>query len=408
MGLFDSREEQDRQAGEKCGKEERAALNRSGTEAYFTETANDFGAVLNLRGQEFDNARAAAREGRPYEPPQKSSESDSSRNSRSNNRSQERESSSPSSIGNYSGDGGWGRGGSSSSGDNAVGDFFKTIGVIIAIPLVFYGGCRLELYVGKKILHGIARGFEGNTAQHTQVTSTANQYGAERVELPRYKWDTSGMIPYRDDNTSRTKSGLWWWLEERLKDNPGPKGKLEGLAEAIHEETGGFKTDIYEYSQIGENIWAAGEYSGRESSADGFICHSSDNGKSWERQWCSKHDGYPHPVYGIYFSDENEGWALTLHAGILHTDDGGSSWEKIFNEYSCCNLFILDKKNLIVTERNQGNHGIYFYSSEDRGLSWEKKSVTLVQEWKLDRLEKSFGKWVHYGGIYSKEETRQE
>ncbi len=227
----------------------------------------------------------------------------------------------------------------------------------------------------------------------------------ERVSLPQYSWNTSDMTPYRPQKQDiRMRSGLWWWLEKELEGNPELKRKLRGLAKVIQEQTGGFKTDIYEFSQSDNKLWAAGAYTNNINSG-GFICHSEDNGKSWQRQWNSKH-GRPDPAYGIYFSDSSEGWALTLK-GILHTANGGSSWRRALecDGHSISNLFILDKENLIVTEGRPYHFGIYVYSSNNRGLSWDKLKITSSLERGLDKLVISFGKGVvHYGGIYSKEE----
>jgi len=70
------------------------------------------------------------------------------------------------------------------------------------------------------------------------------------------------------------------------------------------------------------------------------------------------------------------------------------------SEYGPENLFILSKNNLIVTE----TFPIYFYYSEDGGLTWSKIKITPEYKQKLDILKKSFNERVmHYGGVYSRE-----
>ncbi len=75
MGLFDSSEERDREAGEKLGREEREYREKHNFSFPINELAGDFDAID--RGPEFQVARFAAREGRGYEPPERSSNSSS-------------------------------------------------------------------------------------------------------------------------------------------------------------------------------------------------------------------------------------------------------------------------------------------------------------------------------------------
>ncbi|MGO8741705.1 MAG: DnaJ domain-containing protein [Limisphaerales bacterium] len=257
-----------------------------------------------------------------------------------------------------------------------------------------------------------------------EVGKKMNQLAAEvkeTVGLPQYDWATSGLSHslYRDE-----KASLWWWLQNELEKNPKPKRTLEGLAEVIHKQADGCGTIIYEYSRRGENIWAAGAYttshkwaSGEEyrnakeqdkrGTESGFICYSSDNGKNWVRQWFSGNSS-PDPVYGIYFSDSREGWALTFK-GILHTSNKGVSWERLLECDDSDNLFILENNVLIVSGPPRFRR--YYYTSGDRGLSWNKMSVNSSEEYneKFGALKNRFGgSLVHYGGICSYEGTDKE
>ena len=116
----------------------------------------------------------------------------------------------------------------------------------------------------------------------------------------------------------------------------------------------------------------------------------------------SERKNSPDPVYGLYFSDIHEGWALTLK-GILHTNNGGCSWERLLEcDRAIANLFILDKNRLMVSTTLPD--GVYLYSSRDRGASWEKVNITPDEAKELDDVENRLGgKSLHYGGIYSYE-----
>lgn len=236
-----------------------------------------------------------------------------------------------------------------------------------------------------------------------QILASAATVTRVTVEMPQYDWGTSQAY------YPNGKAKLHYWLEEELRQYPEHNQELKDLAEIIHRQAEGCEAVIYEYSQRGQSFWAAGECpSGR-----GFICSSSDNGQSWVRQWFSEKTG-PDPVYGIYFTDSREGWALTF-TGILHTSNKGVSWERMLvcdNSlgFHPGNLFILENNKLIVSETKLG---FYLYSSEDRGLSWNKIRVNEEnkQIWrqKLDGLKARFGgRSVHYGGIYSYEGTDKE
>lgn len=232
---------------------------------------------------------------------------------------------------------------------------------------------------------------EKNNAKKEEKKTQINQRNS--VE---HSWDTSGLKPHTGESAK-----LHWWLEDELKGNDLAK-KFENLAGTICKQTNGFNSCIYDYSQKGQNLWVAGNYSGvgkDGSDKNGFICHSPDSGKNWVRQWCSK-NGESEPIYGIYFSNSNEGWALTLKE-IIYTTDSGTSWNRMLrSEYGPENLFVLSKNNLIVTETLP----IYFYYSENGGLTWSKIKITPEYEQKLGDLKKSFnGRAMHYGGIYSKE-----
>jgi len=239
-----------------------------------------------------------------------------------------------------------------------------------------------------------------------------SENAAVTVALEHCDW---GTPPLKTSSTRRNeKPKLHWWIKKELQDNPALAGTLEGVAQAVQRQASGVAVTIYDCAKRGDNLWVAGEVcsgSGKMKSGDdhatprGFICHSSDGGKSWGRQWLSDNT-QPEPVYGIYFSDTDEGWGLTIQR-VLHTKNGGNSWEQVFRCDEWCgveNLFILGKTDLIVATRWGSGH--LLYSSRDRGVSWEKASKPVARnDSELADLQKSFGSAVHfhYGGVYSRE-----
>ncbi|MEI6605957.1 MAG: hypothetical protein WCP35_11650 [Verrucomicrobiota bacterium] len=247
--------------------------------------------------------------------------------------------------------------------------------------------------------------------------SDTNEKIKDVVLLAKYNWDTSGYLHGKHNE----KAGLHYWLEDEMKDHPKYRKTLEDLAEAIHSQADGFDTKIYEYSRRGADLWIAGAYDclgtlkGEKSASRGFICHSEDNGKSWERQWFSAR-GHPEPVYGIYFSNSHEGWALTL-TGILHTTNRGASWKRILqcddpnaSPFDPGYLFIRANDVLIVSEMRVRSSLFY---SKDRGLTWSRIPVNpeSKEKWTriIDNLKSSLGgSAVHYGGIYSIEGSDKE
>jgi hypothetical protein len=54
----------------------------------------------------------------------------------------------------------------------------------------------------------------------------------------------------------------------------------------------------------------------------GNILHSSDGGRSWEKQ---QSNSTSH-LYAVAFVDEMHGWAAGADGNILHTSDGGATW----------------------------------------------------------------------------------
>lgn len=240
------------------------------------------------------------------------------------------------------------------------------------------------------------------------------------VEMPAYDWGTSGLThAYYLSETA----GLFWWLADELQREPYLKHTLEQLAEAIHAQADGCSTFLYGYSKVGDRIWASGAFTTshkwdsaaeRDSasaedkliSTRGFICFSGNNGRTWNRQWFSERNQID-PVYDIYFSDQQTGWALSSK-GILHTSDAGETWNRVFaNQDNIGSLFILPHNRLMLVDLSRSARSCYL--SEDGAASWIKAHVTATDERVIDKIKAdSSGKPLHFGGIYPDIAANQE
>lgn len=75
---------------------------------------------------------------------------------------------------------------------------------------------------------------------------------------------------------------------------------------------------------VADKVWAVGH--------DGVILYSANNGKTWIRQRVAPFDKDSEdlqngaPLLDVYFSDEQNGFAIGAYSQLLVTSDGGSHW----------------------------------------------------------------------------------
>ena len=78
-------------------------------------------------------------------------------------------------------------------------------------------------------------------------------------------------------------------------------------------------------SAVGDEVWAVGH--------DGVIVHSTDAGRTWERQrvdaWNPESDDAQSgvPLLDVLFLDSEHGFAVGAYSLLLETRDGGTTWQ---------------------------------------------------------------------------------
>lgn len=74
--------------------------------------------------------------------------------------------------------------------------------------------------------------------------------------------------------------------------------------------------DLRTMHAVGSKVWCAGR-------PGSVVLHSPDAGASWQVQ----KTGQPLPLHGVFFFDEQRGWAVGAAGTVLATNDGGATWK---------------------------------------------------------------------------------
>jgi len=105
-----------------------------------------------------------------------------------------------------------------------------------------------------------------------------------------------------------------------------------------------------------KNGWVVGER--------GLILHTDDGGETWTKQTPEVFEretiedlleNPPPSLFGVFFTDKNNGFACGIEGTIIATKDGGISWNQIppVTDYTLYTIFIKDKKGrglLVIKE----------------------------------------------------------
>lgn len=103
----------------------------------------------------------------------------------------------------------------------------------------------------------------------------------------------------------------------------------------------------------------------------GVILISSDGGRSFE----PRRSGVQSTLFGVFFADEQRGWAVGMDSVLLHTTDGGETWRRLtIQSPPGFSLSLYDVEVRGDRGWAVGNSGFLLRSS-DAGASWQLVDV---------------------------------
>lgn len=115
----------------------------------------------------------------------------------------------------------------------------------------------------------------------------------------------------------------------------------------------------------------------------GHILISTDNGATWQQVEVPTRAA----LTGVFFFDENLGWAVGHDSVILRTEDGGTTWEMVNwapeDEAPFFDVWFSDAENGVAI----GAYGTY-YATTDGGDSWDFVSVEDT-DWHLHNIARA-------------------
>lgn len=159
------------------------------------------------------------------------------------------------------------------------------------------------------------------------------------------------------------------FAEERWKP-------LEGGENAYIYQERHFLQDIYFTDK--NNGWIVGGGYGDER----LILHTSDGGKTWQRQsQKGKWAQFSYAHRGVHFVDSQNGWIVGDQGIILHTSTGDAVWLKQGSGLEQVKIagvgFPIDLFDVYFTDMNNGwavgGFGTIIHT-ENGGLTWERQS----------------------------------
>jgi len=135
-------------------------------------------------------------------------------------------------------------------------------------------------------------------------------------------------------------------------------GGVNWITSIIQPMTGWFHSVYFIDSKTG---WACGSH-------DGLIVKTTNGGISWFNQLYSSYKGYRY----IYFSDENNGWALSGDE-LIHSTDGGNHWA-VQIPYNSTNSFssikFFDSNNGLIISNDSYDQNSRILKTSNGGATW--------------------------------------
>ncbi len=109
----------------------------------------------------------------------------------------------------------------------------------------------------------------------------------------------------------------------------------------------------------GNQAWAVGH--------DSVVLHTSDGGKTWERQHWAPDDASP--LFDVWFENANHGLAVGAYAYVLETHDGGKTWERrdVDEEERHWYKIVEASDGTLFVAAEFGT----VFRSKDKGTTWE-------------------------------------
>jgi photosystem II stability/assembly factor-like uncharacterized protein len=137
---------------------------------------------------------------------------------------------------------------------------------------------------------------------------------------------------------------------------------------------------LLDIQAIGDQVWISG--------FTGTMLHSSDFGRTWEKQ----KTGTTMALQGIFFLDANRGWAVGWSGTILRTADGGKNWEDIDAKAATWSLNAVYFRN----EKEGWASGFSgeLLRSRDGGATWEALKSPVMSTLSSITFDKEGRLWV--------------
>lgn len=127
--------------------------------------------------------------------------------------------------------------------------------------------------------------------------------------------------------------------------------------------------NIYQLQRLNDSVFFIG---GGKLFDTGFVYKSTNGGKTWNLLTNNLYGG----IYGIYFKDEQSGYATAWNTNIYKTDDSCktfSLYSKKVDNIITSPLIINDSLTIAVSHIGYENG--YFWKSTNQGKSWDTFNV---------------------------------